>query len=757
MGAAPGGLEPPHRPRAGLVHGEVGAVVDPQVGGPTGGAGDAAGEPLGPCCRGRTRPTPRTAGRARRPVTGSCGGSGRPPGRRWRRPGAAGWPPGRRRGRATPPGSPGRSPRARRRGSATAPGATATTGRTPASARWPRPTRSATDQATWPSSAGSPSGGRPGPSGALAASNIRCRSGSSTLRGVRPEHRPGGLADHLVPLRRPQRRHRRRGRERPAPGGGRAARRRTRGPSGARRRSTPSGRAAGSAAMYVVPSAVTGTRTGSPCSPVRGAHGRPSSVDGTRAHVAGAGDRADHPVGGEQHLVAWRVVDPLGAPLDHRPPRLRGRQIAGRPPVEMPVHRRRASPRRTRSGGRSPPRRRPRRLRRPARTRPARASDGDARPAGTVPSTTARPAVTPRGPSAPRHRRPSGGRRAGGGTRPAPPGPRPVPRSSRRLALGGRRVGRSSNTAPELHPVPMAVVVTDPPHHPAQQPVRHPRPGPPGRVRDPGGQLGDRFGDQARRRSQRAISSGSSAAVTTRHASVSPRRRGGPTPAAPRRSRGPDDASGGPAHRTSPTSAKAGSSRHDVGSGSLSHPLDRPDSSAVTSMPAIVENAGPTTCPTRHPQPVPRTLPPGKTSGVTAQDGRSGRSRPTSAPRPDAPPPHRGRSAARLAPSGPDLDDGQDRTSGDGADVGPRSERRWCTLRGLGRVQRRVRVERGPVRGAELEVQMRDPDGVAGVAHEPDDLAGLTRRPELHRGRDPPRRRRSASRPVERSSVFRWK
>ena len=35
------------------------------------------------------------------------------------------------------------------------------------------PTRSVTSQATCPSSAGSPSGGRPGPSGALAASIVR--------------------------------------------------------------------------------------------------------------------------------------------------------------------------------------------------------------------------------------------------------------------------------------------------------------------------------------------------------------------------------------------------------------------------------------------------------------------------------------------------------------------------------------------------------------------------------------------------------
>ena len=47
MGAAAGGLESPHRSRAGLVDREVGTVVDPQMGGPAVAAGNASGHPLG--------------------------------------------------------------------------------------------------------------------------------------------------------------------------------------------------------------------------------------------------------------------------------------------------------------------------------------------------------------------------------------------------------------------------------------------------------------------------------------------------------------------------------------------------------------------------------------------------------------------------------------------------------------------------------------------------------------------------------------
>ena len=47
MGTAAGGLESPHRSRAGLVDREVGTVVDPQVSGPAVAAGDAPRQPLG--------------------------------------------------------------------------------------------------------------------------------------------------------------------------------------------------------------------------------------------------------------------------------------------------------------------------------------------------------------------------------------------------------------------------------------------------------------------------------------------------------------------------------------------------------------------------------------------------------------------------------------------------------------------------------------------------------------------------------------
>ena len=48
-----------------------------------------------------------------------------------------------------------------------------------------------------------------------------------------------------------------------------------------------------------------------------------------------------------------------------------------------------------------------------------------------------------------------------------------------------------------------------------------------------------------------------------------------------------------------------------------------------------------------------------------------------------------------------------------------------------------------PVRRTDLEVEVRDTDGVAGVAHEPDDLTRRHLRSELHRGGDAPRCRRN--------------
>ena len=135
-------------------------------------------------------------------------------------------------------------------------------------------------------------------------------------------------------------------------------------------------------------------------------------------------------------------------------------------------------------------------------TRQARASDDDARPTGTAPSTTATTAATRREPSTPRRRPPSAGPRAGSGTRPSPPGPTSAPRSpAPHRAVAPSDVGAviQQRARAELHPFALAVVVMDAPHHPSQQPVRHPwlrvlR----CRVRHPRGELRERLSDQPR-------------------------------------------------------------------------------------------------------------------------------------------------------------------------------------------------------------------------------------------------------------------